>query len=171
MPFRSTRSRAGSAPGTAQRSPRAAQLPRRSYLRIEDLQNRPLVMFRAGYDLREATISACRAAGFEPRFAVEGGEMDAVLRFVEVGLGIAVVPSMVLAGRPGLRGTPLVLADEETRRGRHGPGLLRTIALAHRKDVELTHAARAFQETLQTFLVEAALAGSLPAGVETLVTA
>ncbi|NKZ03913.1 LysR family transcriptional regulator [Actinomadura latina] len=146
-------------------------LPRRSYLRIEDLHDRPLVMFRPGYDLREATISACRAAGFEPRFAVEGGEMDAVLRFVEVGLGIAVVPSMVLAGRPGLRGTPLVLADEEARRGRHGPGLLRTIALAHRKDVELTHAARAFQETLQTFLAEAAEAGTLPAGVENLVDA
>ncbi|MFE9103926.1 LysR family transcriptional regulator [Actinomadura geliboluensis] len=148
-----------------------AQLPRRSYLRIEDLQNRPLVMFRPGYDLREATISACRAAGFEPKFAVEGGEMDAVLRFVEVGLGIAVVPSMVLAGRPGLRGTPLVLADEEARRGRHGPGLLRTIALAHRKDVELTHAARAFQETLEVFLAEAAEAGTLPAGVENLVDA
>ena len=146
-------------------------LPRRSYLRIEDIQDRPLVMFRPGYDLREATISACRAAGFEPRFAVEGGEMDAVLRFVEVGLGIAVVPSMVLAGRPGLRGTPLVLADEEARRGRHGPGLLRTVALAHRKDVELTHAARAFQETLQAFLVEAGEAGTLPAGVENLVDA
>ncbi|NVI87924.1 LysR family transcriptional regulator [Actinomadura sp. BRA 177] len=146
-------------------------LSRRSYLRIEDLQDRPLVMFRPGYDLREATISACRAAGFEPKFAVEGGEMDAVLRFVEVGLGIAVVPSMVLAGRPGLRGTPLVLADEEARRGRHGPGLLRTIALAHRKDVELTHAARAFQETLETFLAEAGQSGTLPAGVENLVDA
>ncbi|MEU9017970.1 LysR family transcriptional regulator [Actinomadura sp. NPDC048394] len=146
----------------------AVQMPRRSYLRIEDLRNRPLVMFRPGYDLREATISACRASGFEPRFAVEGGEMDAVLRFVEAGLGIAVVPSMVLAGRPGLRGTPLVLADEEARRGHHGPGLLRTIALAHRKDVDLTHAARAFQDLLLTFLVEAGAAGSLPAGVETL---
>ncbi|HEU5032036.1 MAG TPA: LysR family transcriptional regulator [Spirillospora sp.] len=146
----------------------AVQMPRRSYLRIEDLRNRPLVMFRPGYDLREATISACRASGFEPRFAVEGGEMDAVLRFVEAGLGIAVVPSMVLAGRPGLRGTPLVLADEEARRGHHGPGLLRTIALAHRKDVDLTHAARAFQDLLMTFLVEAGAAGSLPAGVETL---
>jgi hypothetical protein len=75
---------------------------------------------------------------------------------------------MVLAGRPGLRGTPLVLADEEARRGHHGPGLLRTIALAHRKDVDLTHAARAFQDLLMTFLVEAGAAGSLPAGVETL---
>ncbi|WP_067824674.1 LysR family transcriptional regulator [Actinomadura kijaniata] len=145
-----------------------AQVPRRSYLRIEDLRNRPMVMFRSGYDLREATITACRDAGFEPRFAVEGGEMDAVLRFVEAGLGVAVVPSMVLAGRPGLRGTPLVLGDGP-RRGHH-PELQRTIALAHRKDVQPTHAARAFQDALETFLVEAALAGSLPAGVEALVT-
>ncbi|WP_433333928.1 LysR family transcriptional regulator [Spirillospora sp. CA-294931] len=150
----------------------SAPMPRRSYMKISDLRNRPLVMFRSGYDLREATIGACRAAGFEPRFAVEGGEMDAVLRFVEAGLGIAVVPSMVLSGRPGLRGTPLVLAerpDDQPRRGQPVPGLLRTIALAHRKDVDLTHAARAFQEILETFLVEAALAGSLPTGVETLV--
>jgi DNA-binding transcriptional LysR family regulator len=140
---------------------------RRPYLRIEDLRNRPLVMFRSGYDLREATIGACRAAGFEPRFAVEGGEMDAVLRFVEAGLGIAVVPSMVLAGRPGLSGTPLVLGDDRGgHQGHDGPGLQRTIALARRKDVEPTHAARAFQATLETYLVEAALGGSLPAGVE-----
>ncbi|MEV5568491.1 LysR family transcriptional regulator [Spirillospora sp. NPDC052269] len=154
---------------------RGCQLPRRPYLHISDLRDRPLVMFRSGYDLREATIGACRAAGFEPRFAVEGGEMDAVLRFVEAGLGIAVVPSMVLAGRPGLRGTPLIITDEDdpSRGGRRihpGHGLRRTIALAHRKDVDLTHAARAFQETLENFLVEAGLAGSLPPGVETLLT-
>ncbi|WP_030172747.1 LysR family transcriptional regulator [Spirillospora albida] len=146
---------------------RAANMPRRSPLRIEDLRDRPLVMFRSGYDLREATINACRAAGFEPTFAVEGGEMDAVLRFVEAGLGIAVVPSMVLAGRPGLRGTPLVFADKAD--DQRGSGLLRTIALAHRKDVEPTHAARAFRDVLESFLIEAGLAGSLPAGVETLV--
>jgi len=135
--------------------------PHRQVVRITELRDRPLVMFRSGYDLREATIGACRHAGFEPRFAVEGGEMDAVLRFVEVGLGIAVVPSMVLAGRPGLHGTPLVL---ENRRG-----LQRTVALAHRKDVAPTHAARAFQGTLERFLAEAAAAGDLPPGVESLV--
>lgn len=140
-------------------------LPPRSQLRITDLKDRPLVMFRPGYDLREATISACRHAGFEPRFAVEGGEMDAVLRFVEVGLGVAVVPSMVLAGRPGLRGTPLMLEGGGSR----SAGLQRTVALAHRKDVAPTHAADAFRETLESFLAEAAASGSLPAGVESLV--
>ncbi|TKK85437.1 LysR family transcriptional regulator [Herbidospora galbida] len=130
--------------------------PRRSHVRIDELRRRPLVMFRRGYDLREATLNACRQAGFEPRFAVEGGEMDAVLRFVEAGLGVAVVPSMVLDGRPGLVGAPLL------------PGLRRTVALAHRKDVEPTRAAQAFRAVLLGFLDEATREGTLPEGVEAL---
>jgi DNA-binding transcriptional LysR family regulator len=129
---------------------------RRPYIRIDELRGRPLVMFRRGYDLREATLTACRQAGFEPRFAVEGGEMDAVLRFVEAGLGVAVVPSMVLDGRPGLVGTPIL------------PGLRRTVALAHRKDVEPTRAAQAFRTELLSFLVEAAAMGTLSPGIEAL---
>lgn len=129
-------------------------LGRGRFVHIDDLRRLPLVMFRSGYDLRETTLAACRAAGFEPRFAVEGGEMDAVLRFVEAGLGPAVVPSMVLARRPGLTGTPLA-----------PPGLQRTIALANRKDVHPTHAALAFRTTLLEFLAGAI---DLPSGVETI---
>ena len=132
----------------------AATRGRRSHMRIEELRGRPMVMFRRGYDLREATLGACRQAGFEPRFAVEGGEMDAVLRFVEAGLGVAVVPSMVLDRRPGLAGTPLA-----------PPGLRRTIGLAHRKDVEPTRAAQAFRATLLSYLSDAAEEGTLPQGV------
>ncbi|MFG3439045.1 LysR family transcriptional regulator [Nonomuraea sp. NPDC047897] len=131
------------------------QRTRRPYLRIEELRGRPMVMFRRGYDVREATLSACRQAGFEPTLAVQGGEMDAVLRFVEAGLGVAVVPSMVLDGRPGLVGTPLA-----------PPGLNRTIALAHRRDVEPARAARAFRATLLSFVAEAGHDGTLPQGVE-----
>lgn len=107
-------------------------------VRIADLRGEPLVMFRHGYDLRELTVAACRAEGFEPSFTVEGGEMDAVLGFVRAGLGIAVVPSMV-ATRSGhdLRTTPLA-----------PPGLRRTIALAHRSDVAPPRAARELQRVL-----------------------
>lgn len=140
-----------------------SSLPNRRVLRITDLRDRPMVMFGQGYDLREATIAACRDAGFEPRFTVEGGEMDAVLRFVEVGLGLAVVPSMVLAGRPGLRGSPLSLHS-----GGQLHGLHRTVALAHRKDVTPTHAATAFRAVLENFVVDAARSGELPAGVVSL---
>lgn len=114
----------------------------RASIRITELQGRPLVMFRRGYDVREATLRACKAAGFEPELAVEGGEMDAVLRFVEAGLGLAVVPSMVLKNRPNLRGTPLAR-----------PRLLRTVALARRKDVELSHSANAFRHYLHEYLL------------------
>ncbi|MFH8791210.1 LysR family transcriptional regulator [Streptomyces sp. NPDC017941] len=106
--------------------------------RVADLRGERLVMFRHGYDLRELTVAACRAEGFEPEFAVEGGEMDAVLGFVRAGLGVAVVPRMV-AERAGsdLRMTPL-----------SRPRLRRTIALAHRSDVAPPRAARELQRML-----------------------
>ncbi|MBL7256539.1 LysR family transcriptional regulator [Paractinoplanes lichenicola] len=104
---------------------------------LSELEHTPLVMFRAGYDIRGVTLEACEKAGFTPKFAVEGGEMDAVLAFVEAGLGVALVPSMVLANRPLLRATPLA-----------PPGMRRTIALAHRTRSVLPHAAQALRETL-----------------------
>ncbi|TPQ18090.1 LysR family transcriptional regulator [Streptomyces sporangiiformans] len=110
----------------------------RRTVQVADLEGERLVMFRHGYDLRELTVAACRSAGFEPDFAVEGGEMDAVLGFVRAGLGVAVVPRMVAArsGR-GLRVTPLA-----------PPGMHRTIALAHRSDVAPPRAARELQRML-----------------------
>ena len=98
-------------------APVDGSLLRAKSLRVRDLARHPLVMFREGYDLREVTLAACRRERIEPRIAVEGGELDAVLGFVEAGLGIAVVPSMVVEGRPKLRRIPFV-----------APGMSRTIA-------------------------------------------
>ncbi|MGW2544785.1 LysR family transcriptional regulator, partial [Kitasatospora sp. NPDC001574] len=78
-------------PGPGDRAGAGRAPARRRKVRVTELRGRPLVMFREGYDLREATLAACRAAGFEPEFAVEGGEMDAVLGFVRAGLGPAVL--------------------------------------------------------------------------------
>jgi DNA-binding transcriptional LysR family regulator len=125
-----------------------------SQLALAELEHTPLVMFRPGYDLRDVTLEACRQAGFEPRFAVEGGEMDAVLAFVEAGLGVAVVPSMVLINRPLLRATPLA-----------PPGMRRTVALAHRRRSVLPHAA---EELRNTLLDHIAAGEALPVGVTAL---
>ena len=121
---------------------------------LTELRDRPLVMFRPGYDIRDVTLQACERAGFTPRFAVEGGEMDAVLAFVEAGLGVALVPSMVLVNRPLLRATPL-----------EPPGMRRTIALAQRRRSVLPHAAEALRESL---LAHLATGGVLPLGVRAL---
>ena len=134
--------------------PRSVPLKLNSF-RVEDLRDRPLVMFREGYDLRSMTLTACQRAGFTPRFAIEGGEMDAVLSFVEAGLGIAVVPSMVLQDRPKLCGVPFA-----------PPVPVRTIALAHRTDVRPTRAAEEFRSTLLQLLSGANKQGGLPNGVE-----
>ncbi|MCK9922143.1 LysR substrate-binding domain-containing protein [Frankia sp. AgPm24] len=125
-------------------------------LYVADLRDHPLVMFRRGYDLRDATVTACREAGFDPTFAIEGGEMDAVLGFVAAGLGSAVIPSMV-ARRLGMRVTPF-----------SPPGLQRTIGLARRRDVEPTRAAVELQRALWEYLRDAATTGNLPDGTRLL---
>src|ERR687885_748239 len=59
----------------------------RKRIRLADLSNEPFVLLREGaYDLRDQTLAACRRAGFEPHVALDGGEMDSVLRFVEAGI-------------------------------------------------------------------------------------
>ncbi|WP_083576934.1 LysR family transcriptional regulator [Rhodococcus maanshanensis] len=119
----------------------------RGALTLDELARSPLVMFHRGYDLRAATDAAFRQAGLTPRVAVEGAEMEGVLRFVERGLGVAVVPSLVAAHRPGLRPVRL-----------KAPELSRTISLARRADVQPTHAARAMQDML-TVVVDDMVAG------------
>lgn len=121
--------------------PRDHRFARRRSVRVADLRDVPLVMFREGYDLRSVTIAACQRAGFEPTFALEGGEMDGVLRMTAAGLGVAVVPSSVIE-----RDGPLVairLAD---------PPLERTVGLAHRRDWTLSPAAVRFAALLTTDL-------------------
>jgi DNA-binding transcriptional LysR family regulator len=91
---------------------------------LELLATLPLIAFDDSYSLRTTTDAAFRAAGLTPTTVVEGAEMDAVLRFAERGVGVAVVPAMVLLDRPELRSARLA-----------HPSMTRTISLAHRSDV------------------------------------
>ena len=104
---------------------------------LAEVASLPQVLFHHGYDLREATSAAFETAGLVPNIVVEGAEMDAVLRFVERGLGIAVVPAMVLVDRPRLTSAQLV-----------EPSLSRTVSLATRADVRPTKAASAMESTI-----------------------
>ncbi|WP_433558664.1 LysR family transcriptional regulator [Pseudonocardia xinjiangensis] len=128
----------------------------RGSMTVLELSRRSLVVPRQGYDLREATLKAYADAGVTPRFAVEGGEMDAVLRLVEAGTGVAVVPDLVFAGRPRLRRTVLT------------PPLYRTVALARRADLTPTHAVRAFRDTLLSFLAVLSAGDGFPGDVQVL---
>lgn len=138
-------------------SPASERAPTtRGSMTVHELARRPLVVPRQGYDVREATLQAYADAGETPRFAVQGGEMDAVLRLVEAGTGVAVVPDLVFAGRPRLRRTVLT------------PALYRTVALARRADLVPTHSMRAFRDSLLSFLAELSAGAGLPGDVQVL---
>jgi len=136
-------------------APADGSVVRAKTLRVRDLARHPLVMLREGYDMREVVLAAMRRERIEPQVAIEGGELDAVLSLVEAGLGIAVVPSMVVEGRPGLRRIPFAR-----------PGMSRTVGFAHRRDVEPSASTRAFRSVLYDHLADEARSGALPRGVE-----
>jgi len=131
-------------------------LASRKTIAIADLKGVPLVMFRDGYDLRASTLAAFRRAGFEPTLALEGGEMDGVLRLAAAGLGVAVVPSLVIDPAGPLRAVRL--ADPLTR----------TIGFANRRDRRLTRAGREFVEMVRALLRGREWLRTRPAGLTVL---
>jgi DNA-binding transcriptional LysR family regulator len=110
----------------------------RRFVRVAELEGVPLVMFKDGYDLREATMDACHRAGFAPVLAVSGLEMDGALALAGAGVAAAVVPASVVPPEGPLRAVRF-------RDGR----LRRTIGLASRKDRALSPAAVAFVAALR----------------------
>lgn len=109
----------------------------RDTIGLGDVAVLPQIVFSSTYDLRSTTDVAFQAADLTPDVVLEGAEMDAVLRFVERGLGVAIVPAMVLIDRPGLRSVRLA-----------GPPLTRTISLARPTDFAPTIAVEVMQRTI-----------------------
>jgi len=138
---------------------RSHPLAKRRTISVADLRDVPLVMFREGYDLRNATEAACRAAGFTPTFAVEGGEMDGVLRLTAAGLGAAIVPSLVIGPHGPLHSVRIAQS-----------ALTRTIGLAHRRDRRLSRAAQELVETVRTLVRDRTWLKTSPPGLVVLRT-
>ncbi len=132
----------------------AHPLARRRSIRVAELDRVPLVMFKDGYDLREATLLACRQAGFTPIMAMQGLEMDGALALTSAGVAAAVVPESVVPGAGSLRAVRF-----------RGSALTRTVGLASRKDRPFTPAAQAFVEALRAHVQgRSAASGLSPSG-------
>ncbi len=115
----------------------APPLTARESIGLGDVAALPQVVFSSTYDLRATTDAAFAAAGLTPHTVIEGAEMDAVLRFVERGIGVAIVPAMVLIERSGLRSVRL-----------SDPTLTRTISIARVTDMAPTSAVDVMQQTI-----------------------
>ncbi|WP_454294826.1 LysR family transcriptional regulator [Salana multivorans] len=117
---------------------RADTFAGQSAVTLAALARLPQIAFPESYDLRSAVDAALASQELTPVVAVEGAEMDAALRFVERGLGVAVVPAMIAIDRPQLRVTPLAERS-----------LTRTVSIARRTDMATSHAGTALRTLIR----------------------
>src|SRR6266702_227403 len=123
--------------------PRGHPLAGRRRIRLAETATEDFVGLKPGYGLRSITDEWCGQAGFTPRLAFEGEEIDTVLGLVATGLGVALLP----VGPP---------AGDEPRSARHdvvaldviAPRTTRTIALVWLAERPLPAPVRAFRDSV-----------------------
>ncbi|WP_159995864.1 LysR substrate-binding domain-containing protein [Roseomonas sp. 18066] len=104
-------------------------------IRLGALQDSAFILFEQGFALNDLIESACRRRGFAPREAARSGQADFIIALAAAGLGVAVLPRLMLESRPGL-GLATALIDEPDLRWRAG--------MVWRRDSPLSDAARAW---------------------------
>ena len=67
-------------------------LLRRRTLHLEDLVDQPLILFERGSTGRQHIMDGFRRAGIAPRVAMEATTTQIIVRMVEAGLGVSIVP-------------------------------------------------------------------------------
>jgi DNA-binding transcriptional LysR family regulator len=120
--------------------PRGHRLAGRRRVGLAEVADEEFVGLERGYGLRRITDGWCRQAGFTPRLAFEGEEIDTVLGLVAAGLGVALLPAGLAADRDDI-----AEVDVTT------PRTSRTIALVWRAEGRLTAPAEAFRRCVLGF--------------------
>lgn len=87
--------------------PQNHPLSGRDAVSLAELREDGFILCREGYHLRTLTVEACQEAGFTPRVAVSGTDVDTALRFVQAGLGVTLIPEFVAASAHGIH-TPVL---------------------------------------------------------------
>ena len=126
--------------------PAGHDLAGRGRLRLAEAAQERFVGLERGYGLRTTSDAWCRDAGFVPRLAFEGEEIDTVRGLVAAGLGVALLP----AGDTSEGVVELEVVEPRTTR---------TIGLVWRRSAYERPAVRAFRD-----VVLAAAPGLLGAG-------
>lgn len=108
---------------------------------LKAMRDESFILCREGYHLRALTFSACEEAGFTPRVAVSGTDIDTALRFVRAGVGVTLAPKIALDENEGVVGLRL-----------SAPSLERTVGIAWNPHRYLSKAASALRDYLREAL-------------------
>ncbi len=100
---------------------RGHPLARRRYVRLDELASEHFVFTSRARTpvIYEAVYEACRRAGFEPHIVCQGPGPNTIVRLVEAGIGIAVLPRISAQSVPG-SSVKLIQFTEPSLRARYG---------------------------------------------------
>jgi DNA-binding transcriptional LysR family regulator len=119
---------------------RTAELAARKTIRLTDLADRPGIALPVGAGIRHQFDAACSRAGVTPRIAFEASTPLALADLAERGLGVAIVPRSVAAGRDRLHALAIV------------PELRGRLVLAWRSSGPMSPAARVLVDKARRLL-------------------
>lgn len=87
----------------------------RPSIRLSELAEEPFIMFEKGWALNSIIVEACQKRGFCPREAARSGQPEFIIALVASGLGIGLLPRLVIANcvHPLLH--VIRLAEEDVR--------------------------------------------------------
>jgi len=113
--------------------PLGHRLAQRVTISLAELAHEQFVLPTNIFNVTTQLIDSCRRVGFEPHVAYQTGSFESVKNFVRQGLGVSVLPKMVLDS-PGSDGLAVLRIED---------GLTRDLNLIRGKDRSTTGAARA----------------------------
>lgn len=119
--------------------PAGHRFARRRQLRLAEAADEDFICLEPQYGLRRICDDLCAAAGFVPRIAFEGQEVETARGLVAAGLGVSILPYRSPETLPGA--VPVRISS---------PAAARTICLAWPSEAPLPPPARRFQEFLLT---------------------
>jgi DNA-binding transcriptional LysR family regulator len=76
--------------------PEGHTLAKRKKLKLEELKATPFILYESGFAFSSVILNACRRHGFVPIEAARSGNPDFIVALVASGLGIALMPRMVV---------------------------------------------------------------------------
>lgn len=88
----------------------------RDSIRLDELRKEPFVMFSQGLTLRDIVFNACKQAGFKPKIAFEGEDIDTIKGLVAAGLGVGLLPEVTLSDNVPREAVKLKISEPHVTR-------------------------------------------------------
>jgi DNA-binding transcriptional LysR family regulator len=95
--------------------PAGHALSGRASLRLRDLADCPLILFETGFALNDIIADACRRRAFAPQEAARSGQADFIIALVASGLGVGLLPKLMVDQQKLLSVETIVIDEADLR--------------------------------------------------------